>query len=98
MLCSWLSLGILVLQAPPACPGLVPVELDKLELNVLLGKAGFLHSGIFLAPALLWSRFCWSWGRGCGRSLEHGSGASSPYSLEDEGTGLGGSFWCSSEQ
>lgn len=93
MLCSWLSLGILVLQAPPACPGLVPVELDK-----LLGEAGFLHSGIFLAPAVLWSRFCWSWGRGCGRSLEHGSGASNPYSLEDEGTGLGGSFWCSSEQ
>lgn len=96
VLCSWLSLGILALQAPLACPGLVPEELDKLELNVLLGEAGFVLSGIFQAPAVPWSRFCWS--RGCGRSLEHGSGASSLYSLEDEGTGSGASSWCSSEQ
>lgn len=60
MLCSRLSLGILLLLAPPACPGLVLEESDKLGLNVLLSEAGFVHSGVFLAPALPWSRFCWS--------------------------------------
>lgn len=82
----------------PACPGLVPEESDKPGLSVLLSEAGFVHSGVFLAPALSWSRFCWSWSRGCGRSPERSSGASSPSSLEDEGTGLGGSSWCCSEQ
>lgn len=92
------SLGILALLAPPACPGLVPEESDKPGLNVLLGEAGFVRSGVFLAPALPLSRFCWSWRGGCRQSLECGSGASSPSSREDEGTGLGGSSWCSSEQ
>lgn len=96
VLCSRLSLGVLALLAPPACPGLVPQESDKPGLNVLLGEAGFVHSGVFLAPALPWSRFCWS--GGCGQSLECGSGPSSPSSLEDEGTGLGGYSWCCSEQ
>lgn len=45
MLCLWLSLGILALRAPPACPGLVPEELDKLGLNVLLGEAGLCTVG-----------------------------------------------------
>lgn len=78
VLCSWLSLGVLALLAPAACPGLVPEVSDKPGLNVLLSEAGFVHSGVFLAPALLWSRFCWSWSGGCGRSPERGLGPPVP--------------------
>lgn len=52
VLCSQLSLGVLALLAPPACPDLVPEQSDKPGLNVLLGEAGFVRSGVCLAPAL----------------------------------------------